>query len=161
MVSLDRCDVDRLLAAGSGVATARRAIASQPGSSHGIYPSEIIADRQALRLRRLARARAHRASRGRAPSCAEFCEARRWQKSRENDSEIIMTLIKHVIFALLLVSPLASCGTRSTSDVERASGGGDGGGGGGGGEECAFTQGYWKNHPDAWPVSSLTLGGVS
>ncbi|HTM22586.1 MAG TPA: myxococcus cysteine-rich repeat containing protein, partial [Kofleriaceae bacterium] len=24
---------------------------------------------------------------------------------------------------------------------------------------CAFTQGYWKNHPDAWPVSSLSLGG--
>jgi len=72
-----------------------------------------------------------------------------------------MTLVKHVIFALLLVSPLSSCGTSSTSNVESASGGGDGGGGGGGGEECAFTQGYWKNHPDAWPVSSLTLGGVS
>ncbi|NVB78110.1 MAG: DUF4215 domain-containing protein [Kofleriaceae bacterium] len=23
---------------------------------------------------------------------------------------------------------------------------------------CTLTQGYWKNHPDAWPVSSLTLG---
>jgi hypothetical protein len=23
---------------------------------------------------------------------------------------------------------------------------------------CPFTQGYWKNHPDAWPVTSLTLG---
>ena len=22
-----------------------------------------------------------------------------------------------------------------------------------------FTQGFWKNHPDAWPVNSLTLGG--
>lgn len=25
----------------------------------------------------------------------------------------------------------------------------------------AGTPGYWKNHPDAWPVSSLTLGGTS
>ena len=23
---------------------------------------------------------------------------------------------------------------------------------------CTLTQGFWKNHPDAWPVSSLTLG---
>ena len=23
--------------------------------------------------------------------------------------------------------------------------------------QCAFTQGYWKNHPDAWPVSTLNL----
>ncbi|WP_400193254.1 hypothetical protein [Hymenobacter sp. B81] len=27
--------------------------------------------------------------------------------------------------------------------------------------QCTRTQGYWKNHPDAWPVSSLTLGGIS
>jgi hypothetical protein len=25
---------------------------------------------------------------------------------------------------------------------------------------CTFTQGYWKNHPSAWPVTSLTIGGV-
>ena len=24
---------------------------------------------------------------------------------------------------------------------------------------CTFTQGFWKNHPTLWPVSSLTLGG--
>jgi hypothetical protein len=24
---------------------------------------------------------------------------------------------------------------------------------------CPKTQGYWKTHPEAWPVSSLTLGG--
>jgi hypothetical protein len=23
------------------------------------------------------------------------------------------------------------------------------------------TPGYWKNHPDAWPVSSITVGGVA
>lgn len=39
----------------------------------------------------------------------------------------------------------------------------DGGDGGGGHIEgaCTFTQGYWKNHPEAWPVSSLLLGQVS
>lgn len=26
---------------------------------------------------------------------------------------------------------------------------------------CTFTQGYWKNHPNAWPASSLTLGTVT
>jgi cysteine-rich repeat protein len=25
-------------------------------------------------------------------------------------------------------------------------------------EGCTFTQGYWKNHPEAWPVTSLSLG---
>jgi hypothetical protein len=25
---------------------------------------------------------------------------------------------------------------------------------------CTYTPGYWKNHPDAWPVTSLTLGTV-
>ncbi len=29
------------------------------------------------------------------------------------------------------------------------------------GRHCTFTIGYWKNHPSAWPVSSLTLGSVS
>lgn len=28
-------------------------------------------------------------------------------------------------------------------------------------EVCSYTPGYWKNHPDAWPVDSLMLGGVS
>ncbi len=28
-------------------------------------------------------------------------------------------------------------------------------------ENCTFTQGYWKTHPDAWPVSALTLGTVT
>jgi hypothetical protein len=37
-------------------------------------------------------------------------------------------------------------------------GNGGEGGGGGTGEGCTFTQGYWKNHPSAWPVDQLTLG---
>lgn len=28
-------------------------------------------------------------------------------------------------------------------------------------QDCTFTQGYWKNHPEAWPVASVTLGTVS
>jgi hypothetical protein len=31
----------------------------------------------------------------------------------------------------------------------------------GSGGHCTFTQGYWKNHPDAWPLPSLTIGGVA
>ncbi len=26
---------------------------------------------------------------------------------------------------------------------------------------CIFSQGYWKNHPSVWPVTSLTLGTVT
>lgn len=26
---------------------------------------------------------------------------------------------------------------------------------------CPRSPGYWKNHPDEWPVESLTLGGVT
>ncbi len=26
---------------------------------------------------------------------------------------------------------------------------------------CTYSQGYWRNHPDAWPVTSLTLGTVT
>ena len=29
------------------------------------------------------------------------------------------------------------------------------------GDDCTLTQGYWKNHPNAWPVTSVTLGSVS
>jgi hypothetical protein len=27
-------------------------------------------------------------------------------------------------------------------------------------QNCTFSQGYWKNHPGAWPILSLTLGSV-
>jgi hypothetical protein len=33
-----------------------------------------------------------------------------------------------------------------------------GGGGGGGAGKCPLSQGFWKTHPGAWPVTSLTLG---
>ena len=28
-------------------------------------------------------------------------------------------------------------------------------------DDCTLTQGYWKNHPGAWPVTSVTLGSVT
>ena len=28
-------------------------------------------------------------------------------------------------------------------------------------EDCTYSQGYWKNHPDAWNVEELTLGDVT
>ncbi len=28
-------------------------------------------------------------------------------------------------------------------------------------QNCTYTQGYWKNHASAWPVTSLTLGTVT
>ena len=29
------------------------------------------------------------------------------------------------------------------------------------GQNCTYTQGYWKNHAEGWPLQSLTLGAVS
>ncbi len=26
---------------------------------------------------------------------------------------------------------------------------------------CTLTQGFWKNHPEAWPVEAITIGGVT
>lgn len=30
-----------------------------------------------------------------------------------------------------------------------------------GDDVCHYTPGYWKNHPEAWPVTSLTLGAIT
>src|SRR5687767_12302346 len=55
-----------------------------------------------------------------------------------------------ILIALVLATPVGSCtfdeGTVS-SNIEL--------------EDCVKTQGYWKNHEEAWPVSSLTLGSTS
>jgi hypothetical protein len=29
------------------------------------------------------------------------------------------------------------------------------------GQNCTYSQGYWKNHSNVWPLQSLTLGAVS
>ena len=75
-----------------------------------------------------------------------------------------MKRVKDLFRALPVMILLASCGTGSpdgagseyaelTSEMTSGTGGST--------ESCAFTQGYWKNHPEAWPVISLKLGGVS
>ncbi len=62
--------------------------------------------------------------------------------------------IKKVLLVAVLAILHTGCeAPGSTSKLERASGiEGDEA------AECAFTQGYWKNHPEAWPVESLALG---
>ena len=68
----------------------------------------------------------------------------------------------NTLTAIALLSPVA-CSSFGTSDQASSTDKKKGGKGGDGGTdgECTFTQGYWKNHPDAWPVSSLTLGSVT
>jgi cysteine-rich repeat protein len=63
----------------------------------------------------------------------------------------ISSKLRNVIASLLLAGPIAACGfdtNQSTvlSQHDEV-------------DQCTFTQGYWKNHPEAWPVGSLELGG--
>jgi cysteine-rich repeat protein len=58
-------------------------------------------------------------------------------------------------FTLTLLFATA-CGTESTS-LSRASEGDSEGASG----DCTLTQGYWKNHEEAWDVTTLTLGSTS
>ncbi|HWO26402.1 MAG TPA: DUF4215 domain-containing protein [Kofleriaceae bacterium] len=70
-----------------------------------------------------------------------------------------MTLVKYILFALLLTTPLVGCEiSTSTNGIGGASSTGEADGEE---EDCAFTQGFWKNHPESWPVDSLTLGSVA
>jgi cysteine-rich repeat protein len=68
-----------------------------------------------------------------------------------------MKITKHVfstVAALCLASPIVACSFGGSTDQSALSGSGDANG------DCTLTQGYWKNHPDAWPVSKLKLGSV-
>jgi cysteine-rich repeat protein len=69
-----------------------------------------------------------------------------------------MRTFKFMLIASLLAAPAASCslGSSAEQSIDRSSQGGDDGQ-----EDCVFTQGYWKNHAEAWPVDTLTLGTVS
>jgi cysteine-rich repeat protein len=60
----------------------------------------------------------------------------------------------------MLATPFVGCAGDTSSDRSALSGQ-DGGGGGSADDDCTYTQGYWKNHPDAWPVASLELGSVT
>jgi cysteine-rich repeat protein len=57
------------------------------------------------------------------------------------------------LFGVLGLLGIAACGAPTAAPESRAS------------ElalvNCTFTQGYWKNHPSAWPVHTLVLGTQS
>ena len=66
-----------------------------------------------------------------------------------------MRITKYLLVALC-AAPLAACSSQ-TSTTSQLSGHGDNGTHG----DCTLTQGYWKNHPKAWTVTSLRLGSVT
>lgn len=59
-------------------------------------------------------------------------------------------------FASLLF--VGACADLGSSSSNLSGTGGDAGVQAG---DCTLTQGYWKNHEEAWPVSSLELGNVT
>jgi cysteine-rich repeat protein len=72
--------------------------------------------------------------------------------------QITSFITKTVTVCLLLATPIA-CSMGGSSDQAALSGNKNGSGSGS--DDCTLTQGYWKNHPDAWPVDSLKLGAVT
>jgi cysteine-rich repeat protein len=72
----------------------------------------------------------------------------------------IRNYVVKTLAALVLAAPIASCSLQGASE-SALSGEGSGSDAGTRSDDCTFTQGYWKNHPDAWPVASLELGSVS
>ena len=70
----------------------------------------------------------------------------------------ILTVFTTTI-ALCVAPSLFGCSTnQSLLEQQTSGGGGDDVSGGG---DCTLTQGFWKNHEEAWPVTTLTLGSVS
>lgn len=67
----------------------------------------------------------------------------------------------HSIAAILVAAPLVGFGCMGDTTSDHSALSGDGSGSSAQGDDCTLTQGYWKNHPDAWPVSTLKLGSVS
>ncbi|MBA3817605.1 MAG: hypothetical protein H0X17_01830, partial [Deltaproteobacteria bacterium] len=66
-----------------------------------------------------------------------------------------MKIVSAAIAAIALVAT-AGCVTEGDSTSQQLAGVQELAG-----DDCTFTQGYWKNHEEAWPVASLSLGGVS
>ena len=83
-----------------------------------------------------------------------------------------MRFIASCVLGLLFVACSSGQTDRTSESISASSNGnGNGNGSGHGGSEgagssdaspggCTYTQGYWKNHASAWPVTSLTIGGV-
>ena len=59
---------------------------------------------------------------------------------------------------LVLALCLAGCSSLGSSSTSLEGQGPDGGSEP---SDCTKTQGYWKNHEEAWPVGSLTLGATT
>jgi cysteine-rich repeat protein len=62
----------------------------------------------------------------------------------------ISSKLRSVVTALLLATPIAACNGFSSTEsgvFNPATS-----------DQCTFTQGFWQNHPEVFPVESLTLG---
>jgi hypothetical protein len=72
-----------------------------------------------------------------------------------------------VVLALASATWIALSVGCSSDEVDSRSSAQEGEPGGGqmgpgpGASGCTYTQGFWKNHPQSWPVSELSLGSVS
>lgn len=73
-------------------------------------------------------------------------------KSEKNRSFALMITLITIVLVISLLAPSLS----AISGKNKYSGVGYGYGG----EDCTRTQGYWKNHPDDWPVEEITIGGI-
>ena len=75
-----------------------------------------------------------------------------------------MRFIGSCVLVLLLVGCSSGAIDRTSSAVSADSNSQAGNHGEGSSDAslggCTYTQGYWKNHASAWPVMSLTIGGV-
>ena len=63
--------------------------------------------------------------------------------------------------SFLVAAPLVGFGCMGDTSTDNSALSGQGSGSSAQDDDCTLTQGYWKNHPDAWPVSSLKLGSVT
>ncbi|WP_437546391.1 hypothetical protein WME97_42160 [Sorangium sp. So ce367] len=74
-----------------------------------------------------------------------------------------MTLGRFVLVGCLSLvgSALVACGNGDPDGLGEGRGNVVGTPSGSEGDGCTLTQGYWKNHEESWPVSSLTIGGVT
>lgn len=64
----------------------------------------------------------------------------------------VSTLVVGLYFALLLVALFIPTQTRALQSKTFT-------GARSLAQNCTYTLGYWKNHPQAWPVESLVIGG--
>lgn len=74
--------------------------------------------------------------------------------SKNKIAAFVISLIS-VVLIVSILAPSFSADTTGDQYLEVGYGYGYGYG------CCTRTQGYWKNHPEAWPVDELTIGGVT